>query len=61
MGDRSPKDIHKQEVQKQHADEVKEHEKEVVTAEQQHPHSGHPPTEEELKEKADAEAAAEEE
>lgn len=49
MGDKSPKNIHKQEDQKAEAKLVKEMGKVVNAEVQQHPHSGHPPTEEEQK------------
>ena len=48
MGDRSPKDVKKQAVQKHLKDDAKVHEKEVVTEAQHHPVSGHPATAEEL-------------
>ncbi len=50
MGDRSPKDVKKQAVQKHVKDDAKEHHKEEVTEAQHHPVSGHPVTAEEIKE-----------
>jgi hypothetical protein len=50
MGDRSPKDVKKQAVQKHVKHDAREHEKEVTTEAQHHPVSGHPVTAEEIKE-----------
>ena len=47
MGDKSPKSIHKKEVQKHDAKAEKGHEKQDNAVAQQHAHSGHPPTAEE--------------
>jgi hypothetical protein len=58
MGDKSPKNIHKQEEQKLEAKEEKIHEKAENAEVQHHPHSGHPPTAEEEK---DPELAAKDE
>ena len=58
MGDKSPKNIHKKEEQKHEEKVEKVHEKQVNAEVQHHPHSGHPPTEEELK---DPELAAKDE
>ena len=48
MGDTSPKNIHKQAEQKHEAKAEKEHVKQANAEVQHHPHSGHPPTDEEL-------------
>lgn len=55
MGDKSPKNILKKEEQKQEEKVEKIHEKLVNAEVQHHPHSGHPPTEEEVKDPALAE------
>lgn len=58
MGDKSPKNLHKKEEQKHEVKVEKVHEKLVNAEVQHHPHSGHPPTEEEEK---DPELAAKDE
>ena len=56
MGDRSPKNIHKQVVQRHEKVEEKVHHKHDNAEAQHHAVSGHPPTAEEI-EKAKAAAA----
>jgi hypothetical protein len=59
MGDKSPKNLHKKEEQKQEIKVEKAHEKLVNAEVQHHPHSGHPPTDEEQKHPEIAEKDAE--
>jgi hypothetical protein len=58
MGDKSPKNIHKQEEQRHEKEVEKVHHKAENAEAQHHPVSGHPPTPEE-EEKAEAAEAAE--
>jgi hypothetical protein len=60
MGDKSPKNIHKQEEQRQEKEVEKVHHKQENAEAQHHPVSGHPATPEEEKVSAEAEKAADE-
>jgi hypothetical protein len=57
MGDKSPKNIHKQEEQRHEKEVEKVHRTQENAEAQHHPVSGHPVTEEEEKVKADEEKA----
>lgn len=58
MGDKSPKNIHKQEEQQREKEVEKVQHKRENAEIQHHPVSGHPPTPEEIEEAAAVEKAA---
>ena len=52
MGDKSPKNLHKQEAQRHEKEVEKVHHKQENAEAQHHPVSGHPPTPEEAEKEA---------